>query len=38
MYGQRALARLMKIELLILDDFGPQAFDNHARDMLMDIV
>lgn len=35
---QKELARLMKIDVLILDDFGLQAFDNHARDTLMDIV
>ena len=35
---QKELARLMKTNVLILDDFGLQAFDNHARDTLMDIV
>ncbi|GMT46428.1 MAG: hypothetical protein IEMM0006_2260 [bacterium] len=24
--------------MLILDDFGLQSFDNHARDALMDII
>ena len=28
----------MKADLLILDDFGLQAFDNHARESLMDII
>ncbi len=28
----------MKMDLLILDDFGLQSFDNHARDALMDII
>jgi len=36
-YGKE-LKRLMKIDLLILDDFGLQAFDNHAREALMDII
>ena len=27
-----------KYPLLILDDFGLQAFDNHAREALMDII
>jgi DNA replication protein DnaC len=34
----RELKKLMKMELLILDDFGLQAFDNHARETLMDII
>ena len=34
----RELKKLIKIELLILDDFGLQAFDNHARETLMDII
>jgi len=32
------LNKLIKVELLILDDFGLQAFDNHARETLMDII
>lgn len=32
------LKKLGKIQLLILDDFGLQAFDNHARETLMDII
>lgn len=34
----KELNRLQKVGLLILDDFGLQAFDNHAREILMDIV
>lgn len=34
----KELAKLMKVDLLILDDFGLQAFDNHAREALMDII
>ena len=34
----KELKKLEKIDLLILDDFGLQAFDNHAREALMDIV
>lgn len=34
----KELNKLMKINLLILDDFGLQAFDNHAREALMDII
>lgn len=34
----KELNRLMKIDLLILDDFGLQSFDNHAREALMDII
>lgn len=36
-YGKE-LKKLQKIDILILDDFGLQAFDNHAREALMDIV
>jgi DNA replication protein DnaC len=32
------LGRLLKADLLILDDFGLQSFDNHAREALMDII
>mgnify|MGYP001326260661 FL=1 len=34
----KELSRLQKTNLLILDDFGLQAFDNHAREALMDII
>jgi len=34
----KELTKLMKVDLLILDDFGLQAFDNHARESLMDII
>ncbi len=34
----RELNRILKVELLILDDFGIQSFDNHAREALMDII
>lgn len=34
----KELSKIMKAELIILDDFGLQAFDNHARDSLMDII
>ncbi len=34
----RELNRILKVELLILDDFGLQSFDNHAREALMDII
>jgi len=34
----KELVRLQKMDLLILDDFGLQSFDNHARDALMDII
>lgn len=32
------LKKISKADILILDDFGLQAFDNHARDTLMDII
>jgi len=35
---QKELNKLMKNDLLILDDFGLKAFDNHAREALMDII
>jgi len=35
---QKELKKLLKYDILILDDFGLQAFDNHAREALMDIV
>jgi DNA replication protein DnaC len=34
----KELAKLNKTELLILDDFGLQAFDNHAREALLDLI
>jgi DNA replication protein DnaC len=34
----KELKRLQKVDLLILDDFGLQAFDNHAREALMDVI
>lgn len=34
----KELKKIGKVNLLILDDFGLQAFDNHSRETLMDIV
>ncbi|WP_335965123.1 IS21-like element helper ATPase IstB [Galbibacter sp. PAP.153] len=34
----KELQKLLKCDLLILDDFGLQAFDNHARETLMDVI
>lgn len=34
----KELEKLTKMELLILDDFGLQAFDNQDRETLMDII
>lgn len=34
----KELQKLQKAHLLILDDFGLQAFDNNAREILMDII
>lgn len=34
----KELQKLQKINLLILDDFGLQAMDNHSREALMDII
>ncbi|MBU2951211.1 IS21-like element helper ATPase IstB [Tamlana agarivorans] len=34
----KELGKLIKVDLLILDDFGLQSFDNHAREALMDII
>ena len=34
----KELGKLLKADLLILDDFGLQSFDNHARETLMDII
>ncbi|NQY09172.1 MAG: ATP-binding protein [Flavobacteriales bacterium] len=36
-YGKE-LKKLQKLDLLILDDFGLQGFDNYAREALMDII
>lgn len=32
------LGKLLKADLLILDDFGLHNFDNHAREALMDVI
>ena len=34
----KELKKLLNTDLLILDDFGLQAIDNHARESLMDII
>lgn len=34
----KELGKLLKVDLLILDDFGLQSFDNHDREALMDII
>jgi DNA replication protein DnaC len=34
----KELIRLQKVNLLILDDFGLQAFDNLSREILMDVI
>jgi len=34
----KELQKLQRVDLLILDDFGLQAFDNNAREALMDII
>ena len=34
----KELKKLLKIDLLILDDFGLQSFDNFTRETLMDII
>lgn len=34
----KEIQKLNKANLLILDDFGLQAFDNFARETLMDII
>jgi DNA replication protein DnaC len=34
----KELQKLQKTNLLILDDFGLQALDNHSREALMDII
>ena len=34
----KELGKLIKADVLILDDFGLQSFDNHTRETLMDII
>ena len=34
----RELSKLRKVELLVLDDFGLQSFDNQSREILLDII
>ena len=34
----KELTKLVKADVLILDDFGLQSFDNYAREALMDII
>ena len=34
----KELAKLLKADILIFDDFGLQSFDNHAREAIMDII
>lgn len=34
----KELDKILKTDLLILDDFGLQSFDNHGREALMDII
>ncbi|MDD2197327.1 MAG: ATP-binding protein, partial [Bacteroidales bacterium] len=34
----KELNKIQKADLLILDDFGLQSFDNHAREALMDVI
>ena len=34
----KELQKMQKFNLLIMDDFGLQAFDSHARESLMDII
>lgn len=34
----KELNKILKVEMLILDDFGLQSFDNYAREALMDII
>lgn len=34
----KELEKILKTDLLILDDFGLQSFDNHGREALMDII
>lgn len=34
----KELSKINTMELLILDDFGLQAFDNHSRDAMLDMI
>lgn len=34
----KELDKILRTDLLILDDFGLQSFDNHGREALMDII
>ncbi|TKG87258.1 AAA family ATPase [Puteibacter caeruleilacunae] len=34
----KELKKLNRVDLLVLDDFGLQAFDNNAREALMDVI
>src|SRR6056297_2044348 len=34
----KALNKLSKMDLLILDDFGLQSLDNHDREIMMDVI
>lgn len=34
----KELTKLVKADVLILDDFGLQSFDNYAREALMDVI
>jgi DNA replication protein DnaC len=34
----KELNKLVRVDLLNLDDFGLHAFDHHAREALMDII
>ena len=34
----KALSRLIKMDLLIIDDFGLQGLDRHARESMMDLI
>lgn len=34
----KELQKILKAEVLILDDFGLQSFDSHTREALMDII
>ena len=34
----KELQKLLKVDILIFDDFGLQAFDNHAREALINII
>ncbi|HTO14459.1 MAG TPA: ATP-binding protein, partial [Edaphocola sp.] len=34
----KELSKLKRMDILILDDFGLHAFDNQAREILLDII